>query len=108
MFDAKYRWKRRGTNTFVPNPDDMDTMHKYYNSIQYKRSAPTSTTLRSRGTIPPPFVSSAYSIYPGNKIHTQDNDRIGALPFFPNISEGRLHDIQEKLKDLLYYAYVID
>ncbi|WP_371865808.1 hypothetical protein [Dictyobacter kobayashii] len=83
-------------------------MHKYYNSIQYKRSAPTSTTLRSRGTIPPPFVSSAYSIYPGNKIHTQDNDRIGALPFFPNISEGRLHDIQEKLKDLLYYAYVID
>ena len=106
IFDAKYRWKATRSGTFMPHPEAIQAMDNYYNNIRYKQEA--APNLRTRGDLPPPFVNSSYCIYPGSKLYTQNNDRIGALPFFPFISDRSVHEVREKLKDLLYYAYLID
>ena len=96
IFDAKYRWKATRSGTFMPHPEAIQAMDNYYNNIRYKQE--TMPTRRTRGDIPPPFISSAYCIYPGSKLYTQSNDHIGALPFFPNISDRSIHDVQENSK----------
>ncbi|GHO82283.1 DUF2357 domain-containing protein [Dictyobacter formicarum] len=102
IFDAKYRWKKEA-NGIYPKQEDMNKMNTYYNSIQYKKY---NTTLRKSSL--EDVVSSAYIFFPGSKIHTQNKGKIGALPFTPNMAENHLKEVKEKLKDLLYYAYLLD
>lgn len=105
IFDAKYRRSRAYDGSFYPNEEDVDKMRRYRDNIQYRQyhngRARNPYTTQS-------IVSSAYILYPGNQIHTEANSRIGALPLIPNLSPRRLDDIREHLKDLLYYAYLID
>jgi predicted component of viral defense system (DUF524 family) len=105
VFDAKYRRRRARNGLFYPNQEDLDKMHRYRDNIQYQRYHPERS--RQPYTLDD-IVSSAYILYPGNNIHTESNGKIGALPLIPNLSPQRLDDIREQLKDLLYYAYLID
>ncbi len=101
IFDAKYRWSRSHDGFFYPKQEDIDKMYRYRNNIQYKQY--------DRGKAQnSDIVTSAYILYPGNKIHSESKNRIGGLPLTPNLSSQRLDDIREQLKDLLYYAYLID
>src|SRR5579859_7167704 len=105
IFDAKYRRVREPDGQWYPNTDDIDTMYRYRHNIQYLRYHPTQT--RQPYTLEQ-IVTSAYIFYPANKIRTEADNRIGALPFIPNMSPQLLNEVHEQLKDLLYYAYLID
>jgi hypothetical protein len=105
IFDAKYRYHREQGGAFYPEEHDIDVMYRYYRNIRYKHYQP--------GKAHDPYsikniVSSAYILYPGNRIYAEDEKRIGGLPLTPNIAPQRLNEIREHLKDLLYYAYLID
>jgi hypothetical protein len=105
IFDAKYRRVKEPDGQWYPNTDDIATMYRYRHNIQYLRYHPTQA--RRPYTVEQ-MVTSAYILYPANKIYTEANNRIGALPFIPNMSPQRLNEVREQLKDLLYYAYLID
>lgn len=105
IFDAKYRRERASDGQFYPNVEDIRTMHWYSSSIQYRRYQPRNP---HQSYALQKIVTSAYIFYPANKIQTEAEDRIAALPFLPNMSPQRLDDVRAQLKDLLYYAYLID
>jgi hypothetical protein len=105
IFDAKYRWSRSYDGIFYPNQEDIDKMYRYRNNIQYRQYH--NGRARNPYTTQP-IVTSSYILYPGNQIHTEGDKTIGALPLIPDLSPRRLDDIREQLKDLLYYAYLID
>ena len=105
IFDAKYRRVKGPDGQWYPNNEDIDTMYRYRHTIQYLRYQPAQT--RQTYTLEQ-IVSSAYIFYPANKIRTETDNCIGALPVIPNMSERLLNEIREQLKNLLYYAYLID
>jgi hypothetical protein len=104
IFDAKYRWQAQH-GVFYPKEEDIQKMYRYYNNIQYQLYQPEKA--RRPYTVED-IVTSAYILYPGNKIHSEAKNKIGALPLVPNMAPQRSDEIREKLKDLLYYAYLID
>ena len=105
IFDAKYRRVKQPDGQWYPNIEDIATMYRYRHNIQYLRYDPTQ--MRQPYTVEQ-IVTSAYIFYPANKIRTEANNRIGALPFTPNMPPQRLNEVRQQLKDLLYYAYLID
>ncbi|HEY4035763.1 MAG TPA: DUF2357 domain-containing protein [Ktedonobacteraceae bacterium] len=106
IFDAKYRWDRASNGSYYPKQEDIEKMYRYRDNIQYKRYQQGQT--RRPYTIDE-IVRCAYILYPGNKIHSESkNGSIGSLPLIPNMSSQRLDEVREQLKDLLYYAYLID
>ncbi len=106
IFDAKYRWDRTSNGSYYPKQEDIEKMYRYRDNIQYKHYQQGQTR---RPYTMDEIVRSAYILYPGNKIHSESkNGSIGSLPLIPNMSPQRLNDVREQLKDLLYYAYLID
>lgn len=102
IFDAKYRRFRDRDGLFYPNQEDIEKMYRYLNNIQYKRHHPGNT--RNPSTLKR-IVSSAYILYPGNKIHTESQNRIGGLPLIPSMSSQRLADVREHFLSLLRLSY---
>lgn len=106
IFDAKYRWDRASNGSYYPKQEDIEKMYRYRDNIQYKRYQQGQTR---RPHTTDEIVRSAYILYPGNKIHSESkNGSIGSLPLTPNMSPQRINEVREQLKDLLYYAYLID
>jgi len=103
-FDAKYRWEWGGSGHYYPKQEDIERMYRYRENIQYKHYDPGNRRLPYTTEN---IVSSAYILYPGNKIHREAKSRIGSLPFIPGTSQHS-DDVREQVKDLLYYAYLID
>jgi hypothetical protein len=101
IFDAKYRWEREH---YTPKQEDIDRMYRYRSNIQYKRYDAGN---RRQPYTTEAIVSSASILYPGNKIQREANSRVGGMPFIPGTSQ-RVGDVREQVKDLLYYAYLID
>ncbi len=105
IFDAKYRRVREADGQYYPNPEDIDRMYRYYHSIQYRHYHPDQPQqLYTTHNI----VSSAYIFYPANKIYTENNKYIGALPFIPHLSPSRRKEVHAQLKDLLHNAHLVD
>src|SRR6266496_325023 len=104
IFDAKYRWEWERGGHYNPKQEDIDRMYRYRSNIQYKRYDAGN---RRQPYTTENIVSSAYILYPGNKIHREANSRIGSLPLIPGTSQHS-DDVREQVKDLLYYAYLID
>jgi predicted component of viral defense system (DUF524 family) len=106
IFDAKYRWDRASDGFYYPKQEDIEKMYRYRDNIQYKRYQQGQTR---RPYTMDEIVRSASILYPGNKVHSESkNGSIGSLPLTPNMSPQRLGEVREHLKDLLYYAYLID
>ena len=105
IFDAKYRRERASTGLFYPKNEDIDTMYRYKDRIQYQKYMPG----RPRDPhILETIVTSASILYPGDQIHTESGDSIGALPLKPGMPASRLDEIRDHLNKLLYDAYIID
>jgi hypothetical protein len=105
IFDAKYRRERSRSGLYYPKNEDIDTMYRYRDRIQYQRYVP--------GSPKGPYaleriVSSAWILYPGDQIHTESGNSIGALPLKPGMPAPRLDEVRERLNKLLYNAYLID
>lgn len=105
IFDAKYRRERAKDGLFYPKNEDIDTMYRYKDRIRYQKYIP--------GRARDPYtweniISCAYILYPGDQIHTESGDSIGALPLKPGMPIQRLDKIRAHLNKLLYDAYVID
>ena len=103
IFDAKYRWEWN-SGQYYPKQEDIEKMYRYRSNIQYKRYDAGN---RRQPYTTENIVSSAYILYPGNKIYTEANSRIGSLPFIPGTSQ-RAGDVRAQVKDVLYYAYLVD
>lgn len=105
LFDAKYRRMRGGDRLFYPKDEDIDTMYRYRDRIQYQSHIPGKPGDPHRLE---PVISCAYVLYPGDRIHTESDDSIGALPLKPGISASSLAEIRAHLHTLLYDAYLLD
>ena len=88
IFDAKYRWDRASNGSYYPKQEDIGTMYRYRDNIQYKRYQQGQSR---RPYTTDEIVRSAYILYPGNKIHSESkNGSIGSLPLIPNMSPQRV------------------
>ncbi|HEY1353695.1 MAG TPA: DUF2357 domain-containing protein [Ktedonobacteraceae bacterium] len=104
IFDAKYRRERSRSGLYYPKDEDIDKMYRYKNRIQYQTYTPDRAndpyTLES-------IVSCAYILYPGDQIHREPDESIGALPLKPGLPAPHLEHIRAQLNRLLSAAGVI-
>jgi hypothetical protein len=101
IFDAKYKSEKVGGG-YYPLREDIDKMYRYAANIQYSQYDSTRRTFRPRK-----IVSSAFVLYPGNKVYTESGGSIGGLPLRPNMSEPHLNEVKDQLVDLLRDAKLI-
>lgn len=78
-------------------------MRKYRDKICYKTYDPRRPNQR-----PQKVVSSAYILYPGTYIeHEADEAEVGAFPLVPNMSQDDLLEVEEAIKDILWFAKLL-
>lgn len=83
-----------------PARSDLDKMSTYYSEIAWKGRGAAGRRL-------PPVVSSAYVLYPGEKlVHDPDRPDVGAIPMVPE-DKGRMRVAANVLADLLRAAEII-
>lgn len=83
-----------------PSRLDLDKMSLYYDEIAWKDRQASGRRL-------PKVVSSAYVLYPGDKlVHNPDRMDIGAIPMVPE-DKGRMRVAANVLEDLLRAAEII-
>ena len=72
VFDAKYRWDKKG-NDYYPLEKSIGKMRTYRDTIQYQQAQPSNTPgyMRQRGQsgAQEKIVSSSYAIYPGTMLY---------------------------------------
>ncbi|HZO71027.1 MAG TPA: DUF2357 domain-containing protein [Ktedonobacteraceae bacterium] len=102
IFDAKYRWFREADGLHYPNDDDLDKMRMYRDRICHK-------VTNSRGSTYKLFkiVTSAYILYPGDVIHSEASDVIGALPLVPSMAVTFMTKVEGAVKKLLRLAHLL-
>lgn len=99
IFDAKYRYQEID-GAYYPKGEDLDKMRKYRDKICYRTYDPARPNQRPRKV-----VSSAYILYPGTYLeHVPDEAEIGALPLVPNIEQDGLLEVEEAIKDILWFV----
>jgi predicted component of viral defense system (DUF524 family) len=99
IFDAKYRYEKLDEG-FHPKDEDLNKMRKYQALIRYSEYSPGNQVLR-----PKKIVSSAYILYPGTYIdHDKDEPEIGALPLVPKMDNDDRLDVEDAIKDILWFA----
>ncbi len=102
IFDAKYRYQEID-GSYYPKDEDLDKMRKYRDKIRYRTYDP-----RKPDQKPHKVVSSAYILYPGMYLdHTSDEADIGALPLVPNMARDRLSEVEEAIKDILWFVKLL-
>lgn len=83
-----------------PAAADLDKMSLYYDEIAWKGRVPAGRRL-------PKVVSSAYVLYPGDKlVHNTDRMAVGAIPMVPD-HKGRMRVAANVLEDLLRAAEIL-
>ncbi|GCF11076.1 DUF2357 domain-containing protein [Dictyobacter arantiisoli] len=102
IFDAKYKRVREDDGYFYPLVEDIDKMSNYAANIQYQRYDTISKRFR-----PSNIVTSAYVLYPGNRVYEEADGKIGGIPLRPNMSLDHQQEVRQKLRDILYEAQVI-
>jgi PD-(D/E)XK nuclease superfamily/Domain of unknown function (DUF2357) len=102
VFDAKYRYQEID-GSYYPKDDDLNKMRKYRDKICYKTYDPRKPNQR-----PQKVVSSAYILYPGTYLeHDPDEAEIGAIPLVPNMAQDDLLEVQEVIKDILWFVKLL-
>lgn len=102
IFDAKYKRVKEDDGYFYPLVEDTDKMSNYAANIQYQRYDPMSKRFKPRS-----IVSSAYVLYPGNRVYEEANGKIGGIPLRPNMSLDHQQEVRQKLITLLCVANII-
>jgi hypothetical protein len=83
--------------------DDLGKMRIYRDKICYKTYDPRKPDQR-----PQKVVSSAYIIYPGTYLeHDPDEAEIGALPLVPDMAQEDMLEVEEAIKDILWYIKLL-
>lgn len=97
IFDAKYKTRDKGgQKTFIE--EDLQKMSAYYGEIAWKARHSTRR--------PTNVVSSAYILYPGEKLeHNKEYPEVGALPLVPGPKQ--LESVYHALTDLLNNAELL-
>jgi predicted component of viral defense system (DUF524 family) len=102
IFDAKYRWLREPDGLHYPNDDDLDKMRMYRDRICHKVYNPRGSTYRLFK-----IVTSAYILYPGDVVHSEASDGIGALPLVPSMAVSLITRVEGTVKKLLRMAHLL-
>jgi hypothetical protein len=63
----------------------------------YSRERATQTYLKS-------IVASAYVLYPGDRVTSEDDEKIGGLPLRPDLPSSLLNAVQKQLQMLFIKA----
>jgi len=102
IFDAKYKYQEID-GSYFPISNDLAKMRTYRDKICYKMYDP-----RRPDQKPQKVVSSAYILYPGTYTeHEPDEAEIGALPLVPNMTQDELIEVEEAIKDILWFAKLL-
>ncbi|GHO56095.1 DUF2357 domain-containing protein [Ktedonobacter robiniae] len=102
IFDAKYKRVRETDGYYYPLTEDMDKMTNYVTRIKYQRYDSAARDFRTRD-----IVSSAYVLYPGNRIYEEGDGEVGGIPLRPNMPSHLQEAARKKLHDILYEANMI-
>ena len=99
IFDAKYKYQEQ-YGKFIPKEEDIGKMSWYRDAIRYLEKDPRRQSQRPRR-----IVSSAYILYPGTSFqHIKEEPEIGALPLIPDMKADLWIDVEEAVKDILWFA----
>lgn len=99
VFDAKYKYLEQDGEYF-PKEEDIGKMSWYRDAIRYWEKNPQRPNKQARR-----IVSSAYIIYPGTSLqHFQEEPEVGALPLIPDMKADMWVNIEEAVKDILWFA----
>lgn len=102
IFDAKYRYQVID-GSYYPKDDDLNKMRKYRDKICYNIYDPSRPKLK-----PQKVVSSAYILYPGTYLeHDPEEATIGAIPLVPNIAQADALEVEEVIKNILWFAELL-
>ncbi len=102
IFDAKYRYQEFN-GSYHPKDEDLDKMRKYRDKICYKTYDPSRSHQKPRK-----IVSSAYILYPGTYVeHDPDEPEIGALPLVPSMTQEDMLELEEAVKDILWFVKLL-
>jgi len=102
IFDAKYRYQEID-GAYYPKGEDLDKMRKYRDKICYRTYDPSRPNQRPRKV-----VFSAYILYPGTYLeHAPDEPEIGAFPLVPNMTQDGLQEVEEAIKDILWFVKLL-
>lgn len=102
IFDAKYKRERESDGYFYPLVEDTNQMNNYVANIQYQRYDATSGRFRIYS-----IVSSAYVLYPGNRVYEEASGKVGGIPLRPNMSRNLQQAARKKLNDILSDAGIV-
>jgi hypothetical protein len=80
----------------------MNRMNSYYTNIRYQRYDAVRKGYRTQR-----IVSSAYVLYPGNRVYEEADGNVGGIPLRPNMSDKLQQAAREKLHALLNEAGII-
>ena len=102
MTNAKYRYQEID-GSYHPMDDDLDKMRRYRDKICYRAYDPRNPYQK-----PQKVVSSAYIVYPGTQLeHEPDEADIGALPLVPTMTQNDRLDVEEAIKDILWFVKLL-
>ncbi len=102
IFDAKYRWHHGKDGIYHPKDEDLDKMRRYRDLIQYK--VYDRKTRRERWQ---QIVSSAYVLYPGERLDRDPGKAIGALPMTPEMTVRQRESVAQAVVDILRLARLL-
>ncbi len=99
IFDAKYRYLEQD-GEYHPKEEDLDKMSRYRDAIRYWVRDPRQPNKRPRR-----IVSSSYILYPGTNLqHIPNEPEVGALPMVPDMRTDMWIEVEEAVKDILWFA----
>jgi PD-(D/E)XK nuclease superfamily len=102
MTNAKYRYQEID-GSYHPMDDDLDKMRRYRDKICYRAYDPRKPCQK-----PQKVVSSVYVVYPGTYLeHEPDEAEIGALPLVPTMTQNDRLDVEEAIKDILWFVKLL-
>jgi hypothetical protein len=96
VLDVKYKWEKKGSER-VPAHKDKDKMLSYYTYIRRRARNPQGDQV----------VSHAYIVYPGDYLHQNAHDPVGALPLIPNMPTHKKEEVEKALEALLRYSRLL-
>jgi hypothetical protein len=102
IFDAKYKREREADGYYYPLTEDIDKMNNYVANIKYQRYDAISRGFRTHK-----IVSSAYVLYPGNRVYEEADGEVGGIPLRPNMSSHLQQAAGDQLHTILQVAGII-
>lgn len=100
IFDVKYKWQG-AVGSRKPTKHGRDDMREYRDIICYKPQSPGYPTRIRK------IVSNAYILYPGDEIWEEHPNKVGALPFVPDMASAKKVEVRKKIKNLLHAARLL-